>query len=62
MGHKTYYTPLCKDENGHFQVNGATTTNREDSIRLAKMHISFVEGNAEIIEVSETVVKYHEEN
>ena len=62
MGYKIYYTPLCKDENGHFQVNGATTTNREESIRLAKMHVSFTQGNAEIIKVAETVERDYDGN
>ena len=49
----TYYTPICKDKYGYFQVNGATKTSYDEAVREAKKHVAFREKDAEIVRVDE---------
>ena len=49
----TYYTPICKDRYGYFQVNGATKTSYDEAVREAKKHVAFREKDTEIVRVDE---------
>ena len=59
MAFTTYYTPICretkkaKDGLGRFvypkfTVDGSTSKDRDEAIRLARQHVDFRDGQAEI--------------
>lgn len=51
MESKIYFSPVVESKGSCFIVNGATSTDKDEAIRLTKKHVAFKDEETKIIRI-----------